>query len=423
MLDIKGYVNLRRFTTYLIISLLALAACTGDDGEEVAAVPTVTLQPLVTLTPRLTATPVITRTPLPTFTPIPSETLTPSVTPVPPTPTATPPITGIVGGPRRINLRAGPGTTHDTIGGLTPGTGILILGQNEDGTWLNILLDDGTEGWVSAGLIYIEPTATPFPTMTPTTDLTAVALGTTFPTAVFGGGTITPTPPRSVVSPTPADGTSAAVVATPVGSATATQPFLPVINVGAINQTATALAGGISEIEPPAPLTPAATGQSPNRPQPGITPQASSTLITPPPASGNATVQEDRPVFALCDNPALGGEPAPTDLAAGSSIVIYWGWIVADPSYIPQHEAAVSYEIAINGTPVSANWRQFGSPVRQTGSSHAKFWYLPAGTLEAGTYRITYRATWSEQISDGYELFGPGTNNFVEEGSCTFTVR
>ena len=413
---------MRRLTLFTLIGLLTLAACSGDKKEEVAAVPTVTLQPLVTLTPRLTATPVITRTPLPTFTPIPSETLTPSITPVPPSPTATPPITGIVGGQNRINLRAGPSRESEAIGALTPGTGILILGRNDDNTWLNILLDDGTEGWVSAGLIYIEPTSTPFPTMTPTTDLTSIALGTTFPTSVFGGGTITPTPPRSVVTPTPPDGTSAAVVSTP--NTTPTESFLPVINVGAINQTATALAGGISEISPPAPLTPAATGQSPNHPPTTIPTQAAnSTLVTPPPASGSATVQEDRPIFALCDNTALGGETAPTDLAAGSSIIIYWGWIVSDPSFMQQHIDVVSYEIAINDTPLQVNWRQFGSPIRQVGNSYAKFWYIPGGTLEAGTYRITYRASWSEQISDGYDLFGPGTNNFVEEGSCTFTVR
>jgi hypothetical protein len=52
-----------------------------------------------------------------------------------------------------------------------------------------------------------------------------------------------------------------------------------------------------------------------------------------------------------------------------------------------------------------------------------KSWYVPAGELtEPGTYRIEYRASWSQQISDGYELFGPGTNNLIEEGSCTFTV-
>jgi hypothetical protein len=125
----------------------------------------------------------------------------------------------------------------------------------------------------------------------------------------------------------------------------------------------------------------------------------------------------------MCDNPALGGDPPPDDLAVGSSIIIWWSWIVADPDLIPQHEANVSYQVTLNDEQVTG-WRSYGGEVRQVGSSYVKSWYVPAGTLdEPGTYRINYRATWSQQISDGFELFGPGTRNPVEEGSCTFTVR
>ncbi|MFW5691354.1 MAG: SH3 domain-containing protein [Chloroflexota bacterium] len=404
-----------------LTGLTLLAACDGDSSGEAAAVPTATLQPLVTLTPRPTATPLITRTPLPTFTPIPSDTLTPSITPIPPTPTPTPAITGIVGGSQRINFRAGPGRTEDVIGALTPGTGLLILGQNFDGTWFNVRLEDGTEGWVSAGLIFVEATRTPVPTATPTIDETALALGTPLPTALIGGGTVTPTPPRAAVTATPVDD-SVAAASTDSGPATPTESFLPVINVDAINMTATALAGGVVPISPPAPqqpLTPAATGQSPNvNPTPRVSPTS-----PPAPVSGQATVQENRLVFAMCDNPALGGDTPPTDLAAGSSIIVWWSWIVADPRYMPEHEENVIYEVTLNGEALP-NWRGYGGEIRQTGSSWAKSWFVPAGVLEEpGTYRISYRATWRQQINDGFDLFGPGTRNPVEEGSCTFTVR
>lgn len=419
--------HLKRPLALMLVSLLVLAACNATGGEESASIPTATLEPLVTLTPRPTATPVVTRTPLPTFTPIPTDTLTPSETPIPPSPTATPAINGIVSGQQRINFRDGPGRTFEVIGGITPGTGLLVLGQNGDGTWLNVRLDDGTEGWVSTGLIRIASTSTPVPTATPTVDRTALALGTPLPTALIGGGTVTPTPPRAAVSATPVGTRPGDDEVLFSGDDEPTEPFLPIINVTAINETATALAGGIVEISPPpprtqSPLTPAATGQSPNV-NPTAEPEISPTVPSPPAPEGDAVVQENREIFAMCDNPALGGGSAPTDLKVGSSVIVWWSWIVADPSYIPQHEQNVVYEVALNGE-VLSDWRNFGSSVRETGSSYVKSWAVPAGTLdEPGTYRVTYRATWRQTIEDGYERFGPGTPNPVEEGSCTFTVR
>jgi hypothetical protein len=71
-----------------------------------------------------------------------------------------------------------------------------------------------------------------------------------------------------------------------------------------------------------------------------------------------------------------------------------------------------------------ADWRQYGFPADQVSSGwYVKYWYVPVGTLEAGEYHISYRATWSEQITDGNAYFGPGTANLIDEGSCDFVVR
>ncbi|MBL8156363.1 MAG: SH3 domain-containing protein, partial [Anaerolineae bacterium] len=160
----------------VLVIALTLAACQNEGGVQVVeGIATDTLAPIVSMTPRFTATPVPSRTPLPTFTLTPSNTPlspTPSNTP---TPTATPPITGIVASLQTVNVRQGPGTEFDSIIALTPGTGVMILGQNEDGRWLNIRLDDGREGWISAALLRINPTPTLIPTATPSPDLTALA--------------------------------------------------------------------------------------------------------------------------------------------------------------------------------------------------------------------------------------------------------
>lgn len=426
--------KIRRLSVIVLCGLMVLTAC-NSGSSEATGVPTSTLAPLISLTPRVTATPFITRTPPPTFTPIPSETPIPPTETTTPSPTVTPPVIGIVGGAQRINVREGPGTNYDSISSLVPGTGIEVVYQNPEGTWLNIKMEDGTQGWVSAGLIYIESTSTPFPSMTPSPDLTAIALGTPLPTALLGGGSITPTPPRSAVTATP-PGTPAPPTEES-GTQAPTDSFLPVIDIDAINMTATSLAGGESQpISPPAPLltvTPTPGAPTAEVPVPiDITPTLVPINVTPgspepgpttagPTPSGATSVQQGVDILAMCNDSAF-RSPPPTDLAAGSTVDVFWGWFVTDPQYMDDHLDAVSYEVRINDQ-LLRNWRNTSSDLLQEGDWFVKYWYVSAGPLEAGSYRITYRATWSEQISDGLSNFGPGTNNLVEEGSCDFVVR
>lgn len=57
------------------------------------------------------------------------------------------------------NLRSGPGTDFNRIIGMARNTELEVLGYNESGDWVNVRLEDGTEGWVSAGLIVINEAA------------------------------------------------------------------------------------------------------------------------------------------------------------------------------------------------------------------------------------------------------------------------
>jgi len=147
----------------------------------------------------------------------------------------------------RTGQRArGPGGSFSAFEALAAGTGVEIIGKNDKETWLLVRLDDGREGWVFGQLVRIQPSPTPFPTMTPSPDLTRLFLGTPLPTALIGGGTITPTPPRSVVTPT--DVTELPTTLTP--TATSDTSGIPVIDVDSINLTATALVSGISMATP-----------------------------------------------------------------------------------------------------------------------------------------------------------------------------
>jgi hypothetical protein len=360
------------------------------------------------MTPRFTATPVPTRTPLPT------DTLTPSDTPIPPTPSDTPtpteipPIIGIVASLNTVNVREGPGVNFGAFVALPPGTRVEVLGQNIDGNWINVQLEDGREGWIATNLVRLQETSTPVPTATPSPDLTALALGTPLPTAILGGGTVTPTPPRSVVSPTPVTGT-------PETSANSgsTTPFLPIIDVTSINQTATALAGGI--VAPT--LSP--TGQL-------ITATLSGVLTGTPSSGigqeGNSSPQQGVDVLAYCNNPAY-RTPAPTNLVAGATIDIWWSWFAKTEAQVRDHLANAVYAVDIDGVTLQ-NLRQYQGSIRQqSDGNYYVYWYVPAGPLTSGSHEITYSVTWTNAISDGYEQFGPGTTNTSQSGKCTFTVQ
>jgi hypothetical protein len=399
----------------LLIFILGMAACTGT-GDEVgseAALPTDTLAPIVSMTPRFTATPISSRTPLPTFTLTPSET---PITPTPsdtPLPTATPPITGIVASLETVNVREGPGVTFSAIRALVPGTGVEILGQNEDGRWLNIKMDDGEEGWISATLVRVNPVPTLIPTSTSTPDLTAIALGTPLPTALLGGGTITPTPPRSVVTPSPVGTGESETVEAVAGTLT-----IPVIDVTAIKQTADALSINLPQAT--ATFTPFALPDGTTAGNTTAAPPAA-TIQAGEGAEGNTGSQQGVDVLAYCDN-RIFGRPAPTNLRAGATIDVFWSWYTSEPELIQQHQDAVIYEVRVDGVRLE-NWQQYDSSIRkQADGNYYIYWFVPYGPLAAGQHTITYNVTWTQQITDGYDFFGPGTNRPSENGSCTFTV-
>ena len=116
-----------------------------------------------TSTPSATPTSLPTDTPTPTLTPTATATFTLTNTPTATAtatntarPTATPTVFAVVRSQRRVNVRSGPGTRFAALGSLAPESGVQIIGQNDDGDWYQVRLEDGDEGWVSASLLRLE---------------------------------------------------------------------------------------------------------------------------------------------------------------------------------------------------------------------------------------------------------------------------
>jgi len=454
----------------LVMLALLVSACGGAEEASVQTAPTATLLPIVSRTPRLTATPIPTRTPLPTFTYTPSPTTPPPSATNTLAPTATPTVFGIIQSLQRVNIRNGPGVDFEAFESLAPGTGVQVIGQNAEGSWYNIKLDDGDEGWVVSRLLFIEDTPTPFPTATASPDMTALFLGTPLPTAIIGGGTVTPTPPGAIQTSTPVGGDEL-----PENTETRTdesdeettelQINVPVVDFDSINLTATALVGNFASPTPSpvgetddgqtvrlvtltptsadtfntpnprdigAPTTVAQSAQltatalvAPSLPT-SVSPTAFSTQVITGDSVELPTRPADAPrtgvdVFAFCNNNAY-GIPAPETLTAGSSIEIFWAWFATGNAQLDQHVNNAVHELRVNGTQI-ANVSQFQQNYIAQGGDRAVYWYVPFGPLDAGEYLITYRVTWQTAITDGYGFYGPGTSVEFEEESCNFTVR
>ncbi len=83
---------------------------------------------------------------------------TPNVSPTP-----LPIIRGVVDAGQAVNVREGPGRTFTAIASAQPGTIVQVIGRSGDGDWLQIRLEDGREGWISADFIAVEGPVTPTP--------------------------------------------------------------------------------------------------------------------------------------------------------------------------------------------------------------------------------------------------------------------
>jgi hypothetical protein len=135
-----------------VVALARLAEGLGARSPKLVAylAPTATPSPL----PRPTST---VAPPSPTAIP-PTATLEPApATTAPPTAAPTATASPLPQKPRVVadsaaNLRGGPGTNYPTVGQMTPGKEVDIVGRNSNGDWWRIAWDGATQAWV-AGLV------------------------------------------------------------------------------------------------------------------------------------------------------------------------------------------------------------------------------------------------------------------------------
>ena len=121
-------------------------------------------------------------------------------------------------------------------------------------------------------------------------------------------------------------------------------------------------------------------------------------------------------IFAECNQyPAA----EPGLLYDTDTIIIFWSWYAATEELMLDHINNAQYAVAAWGKPFSGVIR---TPIELINGDYWVFYYVVAGNLQPGQYQIDYKVYWNQTISDGYDDFGPGTDNTQLTGNCSFTI-
>ncbi len=232
-------------------------------------------------------------------------------TPIPPTP-ATP----VVLARRTMDIRLGPGPNFPVLMTLEEGEELEILGISEDGRWFQVLLPDGSEGWVLFSstiaqllgdrevlAVAVAPTLTPTDTPTSTPSATRTPTATSTPTATntpSSTPTFTPTP-TNTFTPTH----------TPTATDTATKTLTPTDTFTPTNTpTKTATPTNTPTNTPTSTFTPTPTSTD----TPTNTPTLTSTpTLTPTPTSTSTNTPTSTPTPTSTNTPTSTPTTIPTE--------------------------------------------------------------------------------------------------------------
>ncbi len=124
-------------------------------------------------------------------------------------------------------------------------------------------------------------------------------------------------------------------------------------------------------------------------------------------------------VFAECDefpmaNPGLIYD---TDV-----VTVFWSWYARTPEQVQDHIDNAIYHVGVFDSQPFVQ-RVIVSDIEQRGLNYWVFYTITVGNVKPGNYPIEFKLSWENPVTDGYDDFGPGTENESFNSTCTFTVR
>lgn len=125
-------------------------------------------------------------------------------------------------------------------------------------------------------------------------------------------------------------------------------------------------------------------------------------------------------IFAECAD-VDGADPG--ILYDTDTIRVFWSWFAKTPEQVQHHIDTAQYAILLHGLEIP---NVVVSEIKQVPGS-INWWVFYTVNFgdkwEPGLYEINFAVGWSEAITDGYEDFGPGTENERLGSRCQFRIH
>jgi hypothetical protein len=122
-------------------------------------------------------------------------------------------------------------------------------------------------------------------------------------------------------------------------------------------------------------------------------------------------------IFAECDNFELANPGLVYDT---DNVVVFWSWFTRTRAQMDQHLATAQYSVRLNGAILDEVAQS--AIGRRGGANQWVFFTGQVGNLRPGHYEVEYKLSWSEPHFDGYDNYGPGTENPNLTALCNFDV-
>ncbi len=124
-------------------------------------------------------------------------------------------------------------------------------------------------------------------------------------------------------------------------------------------------------------------------------------------------------IFAECqDYP--GSEPGV--LYTTDTLIVFWSWFARTPEQVQDHLNKARYNMMLDRQQLPLATAS-AIERREDGNYWVFFTVNLGDKWRPGTYNVEYQLSWAEPTNDGYEDFGPGTENEFLNSGCTFTVQ
>lgn len=105
------------------------------------------------------------------------------------------------------------------------------------------------------------------------------------------------------------------------------------------------------------------------------------------------------------------------------NVTLFWSWYAKTSAQVQDHIDNAIYSVTFFDEPALPVPNVVRSEIEYRSGDYWVFYYAQLGHLRPSSYGISYNLWWKNPITDGYDDFGPGTDNELLHGDCSFDIR